>query len=56
MEEVLMMGVYHVYVLDTMYVVVALGNDKILLTMKRIKRNGKMFQMNGNVKDGNGSM
>jgi hypothetical protein len=44
MEEVLMMGPYHVYVFDNIYVVGALENDKILLTMKRIKRNGEMFE------------
>jgi hypothetical protein len=56
MEEVLMMGPYHVYVLDIVYVVGALEDDKILLTMRGIKRNGKMFKVNGNVRDGNGSM
>ncbi len=56
MEEVLMMGLYHVYVLDTIYVVVALEDDRILVTMKRIKRNGEIFEMNGFVRDGNGSM
>ncbi len=56
MEEVLMMGLHHVYVLDIVYMVGALEDDKILLTMRRIKRNGEMFKMNGNVRDGNGFM
>jgi len=53
MEEVLMMGLHHVYVLDIVYMVGALEDDKILLTMRGIKRNGEMFKMNGNVRDGN---